>query len=720
MIVSQQTTDYTLLFTEAYEYLRDLDKGYVDENKERFGSLAEYYSHMADFFETQKYKYVMLPIDEEPFKIDLNTRTIEVPLSFVKCASVQSDQLAETIIFVADRYFDYMDLATTNIYVQWTIPENKKLGTKEYNGATEIEMIDLESQPGKIKFAWPLNEKITAVPGVVKFSVRFFRLNKDSSSEYNLAYSLNTIEKEIIIKEALQPELNRKNIETPISDNLFKNAIIDNLYSDEGVIPPLRPEYVTPGSNIDADTMVEINGTKIVSLDNNTITLRAQAVVADAGDITYRWYHSPDDDEKTYYDCEKYPVFDDDGNIIENSFTTFGLVQDNYIPVNPTERVKKERYYEKIGENGYKLYTGVIPTEIPLYERYTTFTVPNTGKITGYYKAEASNSIAVPNGYSRYKGNLTEEEFNNNIEEKFYEKDESGYRIADFTFNPNKIYYVKKVLTTPIPKPTDSCLLPPPAEIVFKENGSLMNGIILTSKGEDEEQIFEALLSVNIAEDNYNPQISYEWRRSAISEANAIDLENNEAYITTTTNSLKVNEPGWYSVNVISELNRTIKNKLSVNKDGNPMACKVTFAPQPPYVELPDSNKEIINNVPCSFTVNATIKNPDMVAQELLSDNISYVWQVAYTETNGVYLNISEDIEGITGLGTDTISISEKFKHDAAVFRCLVINELNGARAIFDHSGSYISDGSLGIYKEEPPYRYDDATLNYVFTAVNI
>jgi hypothetical protein len=59
----------------------------------------------------------MVPLDEDPFIIDLNTRSITVPTSFSKCASVQTDMLAETIIFVVDRYFDYMDLANTEIYV---------------------------------------------------------------------------------------------------------------------------------------------------------------------------------------------------------------------------------------------------------------------------------------------------------------------------------------------------------------------------------------------------------------------------------------------------------------------------------------------------------------------------------------------------------------------------------------------------------------------------
>jgi hypothetical protein len=74
---------------------------------------------MADFIAqgSTGYKYIMLPLDEEAFEINLNTRTIAIPASFSACASVQSDQLAETIMFIADRYFDYMDLATTEIFV---------------------------------------------------------------------------------------------------------------------------------------------------------------------------------------------------------------------------------------------------------------------------------------------------------------------------------------------------------------------------------------------------------------------------------------------------------------------------------------------------------------------------------------------------------------------------------------------------------------------------
>jgi hypothetical protein len=62
----------------------------------------------------------MMPLSgagEEVFKVDLNLRTITVPPTFLKIGAVQSDQMAELIVFSADRYFDYMDLANTLIYV---------------------------------------------------------------------------------------------------------------------------------------------------------------------------------------------------------------------------------------------------------------------------------------------------------------------------------------------------------------------------------------------------------------------------------------------------------------------------------------------------------------------------------------------------------------------------------------------------------------------------
>ena len=709
---------YLNLFTEAYEYLKELDNGYVDVNQERFSSLAEYYSHMADFFENQKYKYVMLPLDEEPFIIDLNTRSINVPTSFVKCASVQSDQLAETIVFITDRYFDYMDLANTEIYVQWTIPENKKTGVAEYKGATRVEMIDLETEPGKIKFAWPLNDKITEFPGTVKFSVRFFRI--DGANTNKLLYSLNTLEASIIIKEALQANLNTEaTVESPVSDESFQKAILNSLFSTEGVIPPVQPVYFAPGSNIVADTMMEVDGIKIVSLDNDTITLKVQAVVADAGEISYKWFYK--DDNGVYYDCENYPVFNAKGEITDE-VTTFGTVRDVFAKMDPqpTERVVNERYYceDETNPNGYSLYTGDLPAQVDLFERFSTFTVPGAGTITGHYQAAAWNSIAVPNGYTRYKGELTEEIFNSGM--VFYEKNGNSYDVAT-ELKANVVYYVDKVLTTLYPSKSDECLLPAPATVAFSAEGDLANGAILKLINE-EENLFNVDLKIAIQEDKYKPVVKYNWYKSEVSADDvlskvAADMENgneNNVFVTTTVPALSAQNAGWYCVNVVSALNRTEKTKCS-------SACKVTHKPIPPYVDpqiLPFGN---VTKEPVSFTVVPHIKNEEGIADLLMSDEMTYIWQVSHADTNETYIDITDTFSGVSGLGTPTLTVSNKMKQGAANFRCLVINGLNGAKAVFDHSGIFDDkNNTFGEFKSAAPYIYEDSANNFIFTAVNM
>ena len=59
------------------------------------------------------------------------------------------------------------------------------------------------------------------------------------------------------------------------------------------------------------------------------------------------------------------------------------------------------------------------------------------------------------------------------------------------------------------------------------------------------------------------------------------------------------------------------------------MACKVTNFPNPPVVDAQSIGGAIIGYVkdePATFRVKASINNPDNVVEDLLSDNISYVW----------------------------------------------------------------------------------------------
>lgn len=721
MIVTMNNNNsdkYLKLFTESYRYLKELDKGYVDIDRDRFASLAEYYSHMADFFDNQKYKYVMLPLDEEPFNIDLNTRTIQVPTSFSKCASVQSDQLAETIIFVVDRYFDYMDLANTEIYIQWTIPENKKDGIAEYNGATRVEMVDLDTlkAEGKIRFAWPLNDTITANAGTVKFSVRFFRV--DDSSPNKLLYSLNTTDSSIIIKPALQKSLNEESkVEKPISDESFRKAILNSIFATEGVIPPVMPEFFAPGSNITASTnIIEIGNVKVAGLDeNDTVTLYVQAFVADAGEITYKWYYQ--DGNGDYYDCENYPIFNDKGEI--TGYTTFGEVKDAYIPFDPQpkERVQNERYYVKTGDNAYTLFVDDLFDENQTYyERYSAYTVPAEGHIVGNYQAAAWNNIAVPNGYIRYDGVLTEEEFDKGV---FYVKDASGYTIAT-EFDVNGVYYIDKVLTTLYPRRSDACLLPGPSTIAFKADGDLKAGAIL--RFDEATQTKKVTLAMTLENDAYQPSIQYEWRKSTVAKGDVLDVDT-EVFTTTNVPELEVNDVAWYTARVASTLNREVKYQFS-------NVCRVTESPLPPVVAKQDHQSGMItkpvHKEPYTFSVSADVYNPLNIDKELLTNTVEndkitsfdYIWQYLLVDMPD-FKTIPDGMPGITGLHTNAITVDSKLEHPHATFRCLVVNNLNGEKAIFDHSGTYTGGDFLGTFENKAPYVYENPDEDsYVFVAL--
>ena len=154
---------YNALFAKAYQELEAINKlkPEVVNTERRFLSLDDYFAHMADLLALNP-TYMMLPIDEAAFTINANTRAISTP----KVVTLQNDQIAETLMFTVDRYFDYMDLYNARVFVQWTLPSGKE-------GATEIELKDITTIPGKIRFGWPLDSDVTSEIGTVRYSVRF-------------------------------------------------------------------------------------------------------------------------------------------------------------------------------------------------------------------------------------------------------------------------------------------------------------------------------------------------------------------------------------------------------------------------------------------------------------------------------------------------------------------------------------------------------------------
>lgn len=116
---------YEKLYAEA---LADLKKH--DSNRYAntvINSLESYFAHIVELLsltddsrygDTYGRKYSVLPLQEEYFEIDANSRSIKVPESFRKNGlGVWGDQTAETVYFRINRYFDAMDLYYTDIYI---------------------------------------------------------------------------------------------------------------------------------------------------------------------------------------------------------------------------------------------------------------------------------------------------------------------------------------------------------------------------------------------------------------------------------------------------------------------------------------------------------------------------------------------------------------------------------------------------------------------------
>lgn len=117
-----------------------------------------------------------LPSNELPYKIDLNKRTVET----LKHVTVSGDHKAETIYFIADRYFDQVDLSETVCIIQYINAENK-------GAIYPVPFYDIQTEENKIIFPWLISGTATAAPGTIKFAIKFF-----SIKDKKLIFDLNT------------------------------------------------------------------------------------------------------------------------------------------------------------------------------------------------------------------------------------------------------------------------------------------------------------------------------------------------------------------------------------------------------------------------------------------------------------------------------------------------------------------------------------------------
>lgn len=634
--VNQKTIDkYKNLFAKAYQILdeKNLIKDSAKHDDGTFHSIDEYFAHLEYLYEIDK-TFIMLPLDESEevsFAIDADKRTIKNP----KITIMQNDQNAEVVMFTIDRYFDYKDLDTAYIYVQWTLPD----GTE---GATAVEMKDL-SIPGKIRFGWPLDNEITAQKGMVKFSVRFWNVDKikdkDGNYKDTVVYSFNTQTSSLTITESLQPELNENySVNTPAADGFFKKAIINSqIYKENGSIP-LVPTFEDPGLNLNTyESLVTIDG-------KDTLTMIAQAINYDMGELSYEWWYKPAQDSKDgkFKANSAYPynsIIDKDGEIVPGFSEYGGTVEDLYkeVELKDDQLVRGENYYIFNGTK-YVAYDGSLPRPT-LYEKFTSYTVPEGDiEVTGEYFVKAINTI----------GDNTSKEISSKI-----------------------------------------CTLVSPNPIEFTKDGNLKTSAFLPSSDDEKTK-----LEVKVTDDdNISAKRIYTWYHSKTQE---------EENSWTGENSLEVTEPGWYKVEVKATLNRETtsvmsneckvtfepaapeiedleKEQILIMSYGDISSSKIASgATIPVYISSQPGDAEL--------DIKIKLNSPDGYDKDLYCEEIVCRWYYQIPDTN--YVKIDEkqiQLENVGEFYLSSLTVpfgDEKNDADNVTYRCDIVNKLNGKEAI--------------------------------------
>ena len=249
-------------------------------------------------------RYVRLPLyedgheDEEIFVINANERTIKVPSTFSKNGvGVVSDELAETIWFKINRYFDIKDFGKAagvvgdelkdgnlHILIQWEAPDGAQ-------GASWAYAIDDTTDPEFIYFGWALTaEHLTAKAGNIKFGIRILQYDRDE-----IAYSFATQAAQITVKPGLSFDVTDEGIEIEsVADKMASRLM-------NGAIAHC-PVFEAPDPEDDSDIYGGNLPPYVLNLTGDPAQDKLEVVAtAPEGEeydaIAYKWYKKGPDDE---------------------------------------------------------------------------------------------------------------------------------------------------------------------------------------------------------------------------------------------------------------------------------------------------------------------------------------------------------------------------------------------------------------------------------------
>ncbi len=142
----------------------------------------EYYEKLAQIDGLTKTQVALLmPHDERIYNIDLNARTIDAP----EFLSVEADHRAETVYFLVDRFYDNVDLSTTNCIIHYINADGEaRIYPAPYFDITTY------SADNKMLIPWLIEGAATKTAGKVYYALKFFKFDHDANK---VTYELNTL-----------------------------------------------------------------------------------------------------------------------------------------------------------------------------------------------------------------------------------------------------------------------------------------------------------------------------------------------------------------------------------------------------------------------------------------------------------------------------------------------------------------------------------------------
>lgn len=659
-------------FQRAYKHLEstnNLNPTFENVNK-TFPSLESYFANIGTLIGLRS-EYALIPSDEEPFEINANTRKIKIPSAFTSHAAITGDDMSEVITFTVDRYFDYVDLAGTKICVQWELP-----GPDGGTGISYITLIDLETIPGKVRFGWPLTDKLTNHAGKINFAVRFFLDHKpiDENDSIQYDYVLNTSPATITIAQGLNV-----NNPTVIEQNVDSDFSLFVANSQNPALPQAKSPFWNDyrekgvGKDLKLDSPAAIEVGDPTSDTYDTLTLKAQALVDGAGFIQYTWHFKQGGVNSNYPVTDLTLVEDPMSGELVSPDERFIINNAHYEKIEfeaGAERVRKvnEQYY--VNEGGsMQLHMGPLEPDVEYYERFTTLTIAARPKNEdGSYDESTAHYKDVTGAY--------------------WVSAENYVGATPLYLDPeNPDLGTIEAINLSTPSDSNYCIVPTPEKVTLVQEPDkvvFISGSAVT-------------LEVVTSEDASVPVRTYQWFKNSVNSnmEESTPIENaNRTDLLLEGESLK---PGWYHVEGESLLNRATEDFKSSH------VYKVVHNPENVDFGL----------IP-EYCIYTSVKDSDAATQEaFFAEDENWITLPEEAPVDGIFnlgdyirlrvrptFTIDDETVEAASLYDDKGQLIENLYTDALTYEWYIIPVDADAANIIDDAGQKLTEDSVGKYSD--------------------